>query len=260
MTASDEFLSLGAASWSALASVATVLVYLALLVYAVKQVGEARRLRGAQARPFVIVDFEPTWLLQLVVQNIGQTAAQDVVMRFDPPLDSSMQKPHPWEESSAFTHGIPLLPPHRKIRVDFDSAHSVYAEDSTFPMRYEVTVTYRGSEARSRPYKDRYVLDLNIFKGTRLPEDGLPEIAKGVAGIKSAIESASRKGLPPGWPRDFALSRGGAQPEAPAPKARATARASQKAPPAKKAAKATKEAPPGSAARAVKTVTPKPKA
>jgi len=260
MTASDEFLSLGAASWSALAAVATVLVYLALLVYAVKQVGEARRLREAQARPFVIVDFEPTWLLQLVVQNIGQTAAQDVVMRFDPPLDSSMPKPHPWEESSAFTHGIPLLPPHRTIRVDFDTAHSVYSDDFPYPLRYDVSVTYRGSEAQSRPYRDRYVLDLNIFRGTRLPEAGLPEIAKGIAAIKSAIDSASRRDRPQSWPGSLAVSQGGGQPKGPARKPTATPRASQKAPPAKKAAKAIKEAPVGSAARAVKTVTPKPKA
>ena len=215
MTTSDNFLGLGAAGWSALAAVATLLIYLALLVFASKQVGEARRLREAQARPFVIVDFEPTSMLQLVVQNIGHTAACDVVMVFDPPLTSSLPKPHPWEESSAFTHGIPLLPPHRTIRVDFDSAYRLYADDSHLPTRYEVIVTYRGLEEQRPSYRDRYVLDLNIFLGTRMPDAGLPEIAKGLAGIRSAIESTARQGQPHGWIRSVAGDRNGLQAEDP---------------------------------------------
>lgn len=196
MSRSGEFLTLDAVSWSALAAIVTVFVYVALLIYAVKQVGEARRLREAQARPFVIVDFEPTsWLLQLVVRNIGQTAAYDVSMTFNPPLDSSLPKPHAWQESSAFTEGIPLLPPHRKIRVAFDSVYGRYEEKSSLPMRYDVALTYRGPDRRAKPHRDHYVLDLNVHRGTRLPEAGIPEIAKAVESIKTAIEASSHRSL-----------------------------------------------------------------
>ena len=44
----------------------TAIIYVVILIYAAKQVGEARRLRRAQTRPFVIVDLEPGYLVYLV--------------------------------------------------------------------------------------------------------------------------------------------------------------------------------------------------
>jgi hypothetical protein len=230
VTDAGGFLALSAASWSAVAAVVTVFIYLALLIFAVKQVREARRLREAQARPFVIVDFEPTpWLLQLVVRNIGQTAAYDVSMTFNPPLDSSMPPPHPWKESSAFTEGISLLPPHRKIRVDFDSVHGRYDDKSTLPMRYQVALTYRGPDPRSKPHADHYVLDLNIYRGTRFPEAGIPEIASAVTEVKRVIESSARRNRRQDWPGDFTVRDG--------PPQSGEAKTKVRRAPAKKAAK-----------------------
>jgi hypothetical protein len=57
------------AAWAAWA---TVLIYIVIGLFAWRQVHEARKLREEQARPFVIVDFEPGWLVYLTVENLGR--------------------------------------------------------------------------------------------------------------------------------------------------------------------------------------------
>ncbi len=50
-----------ATGWAALSAIAARLilfVYVVLLVFAIRQVGEAKRLRRAQWRPFVVVEIE----------------------------------------------------------------------------------------------------------------------------------------------------------------------------------------------------------
>ena len=77
---------MNAAAWSALGTWVTVVIYGALLIYAIRQVGEATRLRRAQTRPFVVVDLEPGWLIFLTVENIGSTVARNVTFNFEPAL------------------------------------------------------------------------------------------------------------------------------------------------------------------------------
>jgi hypothetical protein len=71
-----------ATDWAAVtawAACATVAVYVVLGIFAWIQVLQARRLREEQARPFVIVDFEPGFLIYLTVENIGRTMAREIV-------------------------------------------------------------------------------------------------------------------------------------------------------------------------------------
>ena len=81
-----------AAGWSALGTWVTAAIYVALLAYAVRQVGEATRLRRAQTRPFVVVDLEPGYLIYLTVENIGTTVARNVTFSFEPALASTLSK------------------------------------------------------------------------------------------------------------------------------------------------------------------------
>ena len=93
------------ADWPAVAACAawaTVLVYIVLGGFAWRQVHEARRLREEQARPFVIVDFEPDFLVYLTVENIGRTVARDVTIQFDKPLPSTLERPRELDESPLF--------------------------------------------------------------------------------------------------------------------------------------------------------------
>jgi hypothetical protein len=82
-----------------------------LLIYAVKQVGEAKRLRRAQIRPFVVVDIAPGWLLYVTVENIGTTLARNVRFEFTVPLESSRARPWEVEKAPRLKDGVALLPP-----------------------------------------------------------------------------------------------------------------------------------------------------
>jgi hypothetical protein len=181
------FLGLEVGAWSALAAMLTLVVYVLLLAYAVKQVGEARRSREEQSRPFVVVDFEPGHATYIIVENIGKTAAREVTMSFDPPLSATLSRPWAWEDSTAFTSGIPLLPPGRRLRIFFDALTPRF--DSGLPMTYNVKLTYEGPPGTPKAFEDQYVLDLNIYKGTSPPEDGLPEIAENLAALCAVLKS-----------------------------------------------------------------------
>jgi hypothetical protein len=181
------FLSLDSGWWQVLVAALTLVVYVFLLAYAMKQVAEARRSREEQARPFVIVDFEPRWLTYIVIENIGKTAAREVSISFDPPLSATLPAPGAWEASPAFTSGIPLLPPGRRLRVLFDALDQRW--ESGLPMTYTVELTYMGPSGTRNTFNDAYVLDLNVYKGSAPPEDGLPQIAQSLGEVQRVLKS-----------------------------------------------------------------------
>jgi hypothetical protein len=131
-----------ASTWTSVAAWTTAAIYAALLLFAWRQVSEAKRLREEQARPFVVVDFDVDWLTDLTIENVGRTIAHDVRLSFDPSLASTLSKPWPWEESTLFQTGIPTLVPGKRIAVNFDSVISRFESD--LPLAYRVEVSYRG--------------------------------------------------------------------------------------------------------------------
>jgi hypothetical protein len=176
---------LDAATWTALAAWATVIVYIGLFFYARRQVGEARRLREEQARPFVVVDFELGFLVFLTVENLGRTMARNVTIRLDKPLDSTLPEPHDFDESPIFRgEPIPALPPGKQVRVLFDQAAARLASD--LPRSYEVEVRYRGPFGQKYE-PDTYRLDLGVYSGSQLPRKGLPELVDEVKTIREEL-------------------------------------------------------------------------
>ena len=91
---------------------------------AIYQALEARRLRKDQARPFVVVDFEPERpsVMNLVITNVGKTMARNVRIAADPPFESSQDESHPMSlaQLKIFTDGIPALAPGKRIALLFD--------------------------------------------------------------------------------------------------------------------------------------------
>jgi hypothetical protein len=177
-----------ATDWAAVtawAAWATVAVYVVLGVYAWIQVLQARRLREEQARPFVIVDFEPGFLVYLMVENIGRTTARDVSIRFDKPLQSTLSGPREIDESPLLRKPIPTLPPGRKIRVLFDQ----YAArlEAGLPLTYDVTLRYKGPFGK-KEWEHPYRLDLGIYLGSQEPPKGLPELVTEVENIRKELQ------------------------------------------------------------------------
>jgi hypothetical protein len=177
-----------ATDWAAVTAWAawtTVAVYLLLGIFAWIQVLQARKLREEQARPFVIVDFEPGFLVYLTVENLGRTMARDVSIRFDKPLESTLSGPREIDESPLFRELIPTLPPGKKIRVLFDQ----YAArvEGKLPLTYDVTLRYKGPTGK-KEWEHPYRLDLGIYLSSALPPKGLPELVAEVEKIRKELE------------------------------------------------------------------------
>ena len=175
----------------ALATCATVVIYVVLGLFAWRQVSEARKLREEQARPFVIVDFEPGFLVYLTVENLGRTMARAVSIHFDKPLESSLQGSRELDESPLFREPIPALPPGKKIRVLFDSFSDRVA--AGLPLTYDVELRYQGPTGR-KEWRHPYRLDLGMYLGSE-PEKGIPELVAEVVNVRKEIEKWKNSGI-----------------------------------------------------------------
>lgn len=133
----------------------------------------------------MIVDFEPGFLVYLTVENIGKTMARDVRIKFDKPLDSTLQGRREIDDSPLFREPIPALPPGKKIRVLFDTYEERVA--SELPLAYEVRIKYRGT-SRNAKFDDLYKLDLGMYLGSALPSKGIPELVGEVEKITEEIK------------------------------------------------------------------------
>lgn len=189
----------------AVSSLGTVLVALIAAWFAWRQVGEARRLREAQAQPFVVVDIEPgrVWenLLVLVIENIGNTLARDVKMAFDPPLSTTL-KDSDLPGGVLVRDGIAVLPPGRRIETLFDVSHDRL--EQKLPMRYGVTVEFSDFRRKHREQLP-YVIDLGyLYDLDMIGEKTLHDVAASLDKIRQEIErwrSPQGKGLT-AWVRD----------------------------------------------------------
>lgn len=144
---------------SAIALIIQVVVLVAAAAFAWRQVGEARQLREAQTRPFVVIDFdvERNFLAFLTVSNIGTTLARDVRFKIDPPLQTAIE--NPLAEMKMLRDGIPTLAPGKTIRTLFDSL--VKREPGQLPDTYAVVVRY--SDERGHGFDERLDLDLAVY-------------------------------------------------------------------------------------------------
>jgi hypothetical protein len=173
-----------AENWAALAAWLTLLVLAGSLVFAWRQVREATRLREAQVRPFVILDFEvESVLIHISIENTGRIAARDVRFVFDPEMRSSRDDPWPPERSTLMSKGIPTLPPGKKYRFFLDS-FPVRLEKS-LPLTYEARVTYR-MDGRKKRFTDIYTLDLTFLMGLgQVERRTIDDVAKALDAMKT---------------------------------------------------------------------------
>jgi hypothetical protein len=159
----------------------TVAIYFVLGVFAWVQVLQARKLRESQAlqaqelreaerqlreaeaRPYVIIDFElgdrPP-LMNLIVANLGRTMARNLRIEVKPPLQSSLdpKAPVPVAKLKLFTEPIPSLAPGKRIVFAFDSLKQRPKE---LPTAYQATLRYDGERGPLPP--DEQHLDLELY-------------------------------------------------------------------------------------------------
>jgi hypothetical protein len=144
----------------AAAAAAQALLLVGALVYSHFQVREARDLREATERPFVVVELDVMripGISHIVITNFGKSIARNVRFEIEPPLDNARGDP----PSSVLTNGIPSLAPGREIVCVHDFL--LDRHDKGLAERHEVTVRYEGEPHRSgkpRSYSDSMILDL----------------------------------------------------------------------------------------------------
>lgn len=165
---------------TASATVASTLILLAAAAFAGRQVREARLLREAQFRPFVVIDFDVAShprFIYLVISNLGPVMARDVSFAFYPELSSSFDDesiegaPPTFADLKLFREGLPTLPPGKQIAVLFDS----WMHRGDRPDAYTVKIAYRGE--RSRPYEEEMSVDLAPYRYLRrIERRGLHDI------------------------------------------------------------------------------------
>lgn len=154
------------ATWTDIAQTIVLGLQLLLLIVAAffgwSQLSEAKDLREAQNRPFVVIDLDEgarPKIFDLVVKNIGATMARDVKFKFNPPAKSTMDVAS-LERLKMFSEGISTLPPRKEIRTVFDTGPARHESD--LPDSYEVTVSYRGPSG-DRRYEETMDLDFGLY-------------------------------------------------------------------------------------------------
>lgn len=179
---------LPAQDWAALATWSAVLVAVVGGSVAFKQLGDTRRLRREQARPYVAVSLVPTrneWVIfDLVVRNFGATSAHNIEVRITPRPERAIDKDDPNALGLVVPDVIPTLVPAQEWRTIWDSAFARY--DADLPRRHKAMVSY--SDRHGEPYSDRYDIDWGTVFDTEVVRTyGIDDVAKPLEQISKTM-------------------------------------------------------------------------
>ena len=158
-----------------------------------RSVAEMVEDRDQQIAPYVVIYFDnqtDSPIFDLVIKNTGRTAARNVWIAFDPPLQTSLKNYD--IEQLAFIHQvIPTLPPDYEIRASVDVIKNVLNSE-TLPKQYHVKVSYLGG-IKSSPREAEYILDLNVFNGIlETHTRSLSDLTRAVEKISDKIDELAR--------------------------------------------------------------------
>jgi hypothetical protein len=183
---SDE-ITAAATVVAAVAAVGALIVAIVAAKYAKGQLDEARGVREEQAQPYVTATLEPSpasfRLIDLVLKNLGTTAAYDVQLTSDPPMrrikDGDYAGVWPGDV-------IRTLVPGQEWRTFWDSSYEWINATPAQPARYKVTLTFRDSKDKEHRFES--VLDWDVFR-SRLNVDvkGEHDAAKALIAISATV-------------------------------------------------------------------------
>jgi hypothetical protein len=161
-----------------------------------RSVAEMVEDRDQQIAPYVVVFFDhqtDSPIYDLVIKNTGRTAALDVEIAFNPPLQTSL-KNYDIEQLAFIHQAIPTLPPEYEIRASVDVINNVLKSE-TLPRQYRVKVTYLGG-IKSDKREAEYILDLNVFNGIlETHTRSLTDMTKAVERISDTLDDLAKNTL-----------------------------------------------------------------
>lgn len=182
--------------WGTVAAIATSAILLGSAVAAFLTYRNARSLREAQTRPWVVLDFDTPVdpiLVDLSIRNIGPTVARNVSFSSDPELESTFDSETrgrgPLRAWTIIDSGIPTLPPGREYRMLFDRGPDRL--DAQLPNSYVVTLSYDGPTGQS--YDESQVLDLSPLIGMEsVNPKRIHDIGKELESIRKTLDKIER--------------------------------------------------------------------
>jgi hypothetical protein len=194
-TVGTDFWISTAPEWGqAVAGIGTLVVAVFAAIYAARQVGEARRLREEQARPYVAAFLELSGesTLELVVKNFGATTARNVTMT----SDKVMKRYWGGDEAEDLLtfDSLPVLVPGQDWRTLFDEAGLRMEKDTD---AYTVVVRSQDSHGRQLP-DEEFVLDWRTYQHKQyIGQRTLHDIGEALVKIERTVKdwSESPKGL-----------------------------------------------------------------
>lgn len=182
--------------WEAFGTCTTAAIAAIASIFAWRQVKEARRLRLEQAQPYVAVYLESAAadmaFVDLVVKNLGSTAAYDVEVSCDPPLQRTAGAEG--FEAIHLPSIFPTVVPNQEWRTFFDSGFDRVTSD--LPKSYAVAVRFKERRGRkSVKHTLDYRLDLASFESRMWTENyGIHHVAKALRDIRGSMKKWSESG------------------------------------------------------------------
>jgi hypothetical protein len=192
-----SFLGLNLDEWVGVAVLAQTALVAVSAEFVRRQLKHARDAQAEQTRPYVIVDLQhKAGILDVVVENIGQSPAFNLRVVFEPRLTlPATVNDDDRHQVEGFVirlagDGIPFMPPRQVHRFRYALAHVVkdggYATDTTARLSYGRTP---GTDGR---YCESYRIDLGgtwhaSFEHTI--EESVREISKSMSDVASALKS-----------------------------------------------------------------------
>jgi len=178
------------------AAVATFVVALVALIFARRQVLEAKAARAQaaaleteRAQPYVVMYTEPSGAMQLlidlVIRNYGQTSATNVRVDLKPWPQRSPDPGNTESERVAFPDVIPVLAPGQEWRTVWDSSKD--RRDADLPDLHTGQLTYQGLDGE--PRVSDVVLDWAVYKTRRWVEvRSVHDAAQALRDIRSELK------------------------------------------------------------------------
>ena len=161
-----------------------------------RSVAEMVEDRDQQIAPYVVVFFDhqtDSPIFDLVIKNTGRTAARDVEVTFEPPLQTSL-KNYDIDQLAFIHQPIPTLPPDYEIRASVDVIDNALKSE-TLPKQYRVKVFYCGG-IKSDRREAEYILDLNVFEGIlETHTRSMTDLTKAVEKISDTLDDLAKNSL-----------------------------------------------------------------
>jgi hypothetical protein len=171
-----EMAALTTDGWIALGTWATVAVLAVTAVLAAQQVRE-------QLRPWVTVDFHFRSIVAFIaVRNLGNRAAYDIRIRFEPPLVSAYLDQDALGEVAMFRDPIPILVPNEERFALFDRTPDRLKAEH-LPVQHRVVVEYKDRRGKKLG-PDEFVLDFAHLMGGTLPDKNMHDLVEAVRALQ----------------------------------------------------------------------------